>query len=61
MYAHSPESWTRVWKKVFTELESAEFAESKVIVKAEFLEMIPKEIAVHGLPLPVLYWSVRIV
>ncbi|KAI0084992.1 hypothetical protein BDY19DRAFT_469249 [Irpex rosettiformis] len=61
MFAHSPESWKKMWKRAFMELESTEFAENRVIVEAEFAEVLPKELSLHGHPMPVLHWNVRIV
>ena len=65
MFVHNPESWTRLWKKTFTKLESAEFAENRVVVKAEFVEVAEKDIARLDtdriIELPLLYWSVQIV
>ncbi|KAI0084619.1 hypothetical protein BDY19DRAFT_970210 [Irpex rosettiformis] len=61
MFAHNPESWTRMWKKAFTELESAEFAENRVVVKAKFVVPEEKNIVKLDVELPVLYWSVQIV
>ena len=64
MFLHNPESWTRLWKKTFTKLESAEFAENRVAVKAEFVRLKEKDIARldsnRNVELPLLYWSVQI-
>ena len=64
MFLHNPESWTRLWKKTFTKLESAEFAENRVAVKAEFVRLKEKDIArLDGdriIELPLLYWNVQI-
>ena len=65
MFLHNPESWTCLWKKTFTKLESAEFAENRVAVKAEFVRLKEKDIARLDsnriVELPLLYWSVQIV
>lgn len=55
-YAHSPESWKRMWGKVFAEVEGVEFAERRVVVEAELVagdEKLVKE--------SFLYWSVSII
>lgn len=60
-YGHSPASWTRMWKRVFAEAEGAEFAETRVVVKAE--------LAARGVPYDLsrrrgesmLVWSVQVV
>ncbi len=63
MFVHSPESWTQMWKKAFTELENADFAENRVVVKAELVQLTEKNIVKLKTKseLPVLYWSVEIV
>ncbi|KAH9925732.1 uncharacterized protein B0H18DRAFT_876948 [Fomitopsis serialis] len=38
-YGHSERSWPVLWKKVFTEAESAEFAERRVKVEAKLSEI----------------------
>lgn len=60
-YGHSVESWLLLWKKVFSEIESPEFAESKVVVEAEISgSFAPHVFRSHG-PTNMLYWSVRII
>lgn len=62
-FGHSPSSWKSLWQQVFTELESTEFAESRVVVEASFQgefdnKVIPKT---SNQPSLLLFWSVRIV
>ena len=60
-YAHSPESWTALWKRVFAEVESPEFAQNRVFVTAELVDHWGRdEIVVHSVTVPQLFWSVEI-
>ncbi|EKM53219.1 uncharacterized protein PHACADRAFT_210914 [Phanerochaete carnosa HHB-10118-sp] len=60
-YGHSVKSWPLLWKKVFSEIESPEFAESKVVVEAKLSgSFAPHVFRAHG-QTDMLYWSVRIV
>ncbi|EKM53220.1 uncharacterized protein PHACADRAFT_197643 [Phanerochaete carnosa HHB-10118-sp] len=60
-YGHSVKSWHLLWKKVFSEVESPEFAESKVVVEASLSEPFdPDVLRAHG-PTRVLFWSIKIV
>ena len=36
-YGHNVETWTRMWKRVFTELEGENFGRERVRVRAEFV------------------------
>ncbi|TCD66533.1 hypothetical protein EIP91_001254 [Steccherinum ochraceum] len=60
-YAHSPESWTKMWKRVYTQLESAEYAGTRVVVNAELDAGFGKEIFKTKTPTTMLYWSVKII
>lgn len=60
-YAHSPASWIELWKRVFTQLESAEFAETRVVVDAVLEEGFAKEVFMTQARTSMLYWSVKIV
>lgn len=60
-YGHSPKSWPLLWKKVFSEIKSPEFAENKVVVEAKLSgSFAPDIFRAHG-PTNMLYWSVKIV
>ncbi|KZP26751.1 hypothetical protein FIBSPDRAFT_819000 [Athelia psychrophila] len=60
-YGHSPESWARLWRRVFTELEGAEFAEKRVKVEADFAESFIWGTQAYGvLDCRMMYWSVSI-
>ncbi|KAL6303743.1 hypothetical protein BKA93DRAFT_817900 [Sparassis latifolia] len=37
-YGHSPTSWHKMWKNLFTEAECAEFAEEKVVINANMVD-----------------------
>ncbi|GJE92393.1 S-adenosyl-L-methionine-dependent methyltransferase [Phanerochaete sordida] len=60
-YGHSPKSWPLLWKKVFSEVESPEFAENKVVVEAKLSEVIAADVFRARGPTNMLYWSVKIV
>lgn len=60
-YAHSPASWARMWKRVFTQLESAEFAEKHVVVDAILSEGFDIKFFDSKARYGHLYWSVKIV
>jgi hypothetical protein len=53
-YLHSPESWTKLWKQTFADLEGEEFVEKSLKVDVE-----TQDHRQNGLV--VLYWSVEIV
>ncbi|KDQ57217.1 hypothetical protein JAAARDRAFT_131509 [Jaapia argillacea MUCL 33604] len=57
-YGHSPTSWPLLWKRVFTELEDAEFAEKRLVVDAKLTENLS---GIPGRSSRMLYWSVKIV
>lgn len=59
-YGHSPSSWKRLWKEVFTQVESAEFAEQRVVVEAT-LEGSHVNVNNPNNDSGMLYWSVSIV
>ncbi|KAJ3486379.1 hypothetical protein NLI96_g4292 [Meripilus lineatus] len=59
-YGHSPSSWMLLWQQVFTEIESKEFAESKVLVEASFGGEIETRAIPSAEPSLLLFWSVRI-
>lgn len=50
-----------MWKRVFTQLESAEFAETRVVVDAVMEDGFSKEIFQKTNGISLLYWSVKIV
>ncbi|GJE92394.1 S-adenosyl-L-methionine-dependent methyltransferase [Phanerochaete sordida] len=52
-YGHSPASWPLLWKCVFAEVESPEFAETRVVVAAETRSASPTSVW--------LFWSVQII
>ena len=60
-YGHSPESWKTLWKQIFTQLKSAEFANTNVIVDA----VLKYSFDIRAIPARektyMLVWSVRIV
>ncbi|KAI0070741.1 hypothetical protein K474DRAFT_1713069 [Panus rudis PR-1116 ss-1] len=58
-YGHSPVSWPILWKQVFTELESPEFAE-KIVVDAFLNEGFAKHVVNTRQRARMLVWSVRI-
>lgn len=49
-----------LWQQVFTEIESKEFAESKVLVEASFGGEIETRAIPSAEPSLLLFWSVRI-
>ncbi|KAF8584542.1 hypothetical protein K439DRAFT_1345845 [Ramaria rubella] len=57
-YGHSPISWARMWKHVFTESDGNNFVESRLEVKAE----LSSATALHGIPIEhrQLTWSVHL-
>ena len=59
-YGHSAESWARLWKGVFTELEGEAFAE-RIVVQAALTGGFTKEVFRAKDTTRMLYWSVRIV
>lgn len=59
-YGHSPKSWPLLWEKVFTELESPEFAK-KVVVEAQLSQSFAPNVFRARGPTSMLYWSVKIV
>lgn len=61
-YLHSPETWAQMWRKAFTEVESAEFAETKLEFKADFLSAYGKA-GIKGMDedLPEMFWSIKLV
>ncbi|TCD65129.1 hypothetical protein EIP91_003060 [Steccherinum ochraceum] len=58
-FAHSPASWTEMWKRVFAQLESAAFADSRVVVDVVLKDGLPPEVY-KSAPM-MLYWNVKIV
>ncbi|EGO19947.1 hypothetical protein SERLADRAFT_352420, partial [Serpula lacrymans var. lacrymans S7.9] len=54
-YGHSPKSWPRLWERVFAKLDGVEFAETRVVVKAEL-----REYSGSALQTRMMYWSVSI-
>ncbi|THH31627.1 hypothetical protein EUX98_g2555 [Antrodiella citrinella] len=60
-YAHSPTSWTTMWRQVFTQLVSAEFANSRIVVDAVLNAGFAKEILGAPSQTGMMYWSVKIV
>jgi len=55
-YGHSPESWKRMWHRVFVEMEGAKFAEERLRVDAEFAESFQ----IGKMQVRMMYWSVSI-
>ncbi|KAI0685825.1 hypothetical protein BC835DRAFT_490784 [Cytidiella melzeri] len=60
-YGHSAASWPLLWKKIFSEVESSEFAEKKVVVEAELTEGFAQHVFRARSQANMLVWSVRIV
>lgn len=56
---HSPNSWSRLWRNVFKELEGAEFDEGHLIVDTE---ITPLTATVEGKVIHTehMVWSVRL-
>lgn len=62
-YLHSPKTWAKLWTDVFTELESAKFADEHVRIQAEFLDSYAKGKFMGGMQqdMPEMWWSVNLV
>ncbi|KAI0371999.1 hypothetical protein BV20DRAFT_992286 [Pilatotrama ljubarskyi] len=59
-YGHSETSWTRLWKKVFAQVESEDFAD-RVVVQAKLTEGFGRQVFNAKGHTFMLYWSVQIV
>lgn len=60
-YGHSPTSWPLLWQKVFSEVESPEFAEKNVVVKAELTAGFHRRVFEAKAQTNMLVWSVKLV
>ncbi|PSR90483.1 hypothetical protein PHLCEN_2v4901 [Hermanssonia centrifuga] len=60
-YGHSPTSWPLLWKKVFSEVESEEFAESHVLTEAVLTHGFNRKVIGSTEQARMLVWSVQIV
>jgi len=59
-YSHSPSSWVKLWKEVFTQLESAEFAQTRVVTETVMDAGFGKVLGAR-IQISMMYWSVKIV
>lgn len=60
-YGHSPASWTKLWKRVFAEVVSQDFADKHVRIDAELTTGFRGKVLGAKLQAYMLVWSVRIV
>ena len=60
-YGHSPQSWPLLWKHVYSEIESPEWAERHVVVRATMTDNWGRGEIVMKVSSKLLYWSVEIV
>ncbi|KIP09368.1 hypothetical protein PHLGIDRAFT_126378 [Phlebiopsis gigantea 11061_1 CR5-6] len=60
-YGHSVASWPEMWKKVFAEVESPEFAETRIVVQAKLTEGFHRKQLGARRQTNMLVWSVKIV
>ncbi|KAI0084617.1 hypothetical protein BDY19DRAFT_521616 [Irpex rosettiformis] len=60
-YGHSETSWLLLWKKVFSEIESSEFAEQHVVVNAQLTSGFASHIFQARTQTHMLVWSVKLV
>ncbi|KIP09354.1 hypothetical protein PHLGIDRAFT_12017 [Phlebiopsis gigantea 11061_1 CR5-6] len=62
-FGHSPSSWSEMWRHVFAEVESPEFADFKVTVQAELIQGWDRNriLGMNGRTDGMLFWSVKIV
>lgn len=59
---HSTETWVAMWKKVFSEMVSPEYAENHVRIDAEYMQSFNKDaIAMEGVEFLQIFWSVNLV
>ncbi|KAI0789004.1 hypothetical protein BC629DRAFT_1677636 [Irpex lacteus] len=60
-YGHSETSWPSLWKKVFSEVESPEFAEQHVVVEAKLTDGFATHVFQARAQTNMLVWSVKLV
>lgn len=60
-YGHSPSSWTALWRRVFSEIESPSFIEEHLCVDANLTSGFRGPVLGAVRQAHMLVWSVRIV
>lgn len=59
-YMHSTDSWRRLWTRVFTDLEGAEFTERHLLVDVEW-EPLDVSVGTGRVQIDQMIWSVKII